>query len=74
MKNWVSKGLLWAFAGYFLTIILVPVMSGNTLTPFKLGGGAALWIITGLSIGSLFYNKNSRPKAAAKNKRKRKRS
>ena len=72
MKTSVSRGLLWGLGGYFLTIILIPVMSGNQLSPFKLGFGAALWLITGLSIGSLFYN-TSKPKATAKGKRKKKR-
>ena len=72
MKTWIAKGLLWGLGGYFLTIILIPVMSGNGLTPFKLGFGAALWFITGMSIGNLFYNKPVKGKTARAKRKKRK--
>lgn len=70
MKTWIGRGLLWALVGYFLTIILTPVMSGDKITTYKLLVGAVIWIVTGLAIGELFYNKT---RATAKGKRKKKR-
>lgn len=69
MKRWIAMGLLWGLGGYFLTIILIPVMSSETLSVFKLSLGAALWIVTGLAIGSLFYAKASTTKGKRKKKR-----
>lgn len=70
MKRWISMGLLWAAGGYFLTIILLPVMSGDKLSAYKLSVGVVIWIMAGLAIGNLFYNKQ---KAATKSRRKKKR-
>ena len=67
MKGWVGKGLVWAIGGYAITIILLPILEDSKITVFKLILGAILWLVTGLSIGSLFYNKEI---AKAKTKRK----
>lgn len=57
MKGWVGKGLLWAIGGYAITIIFLPILEDSKITAYRLILGAVLWLVTGLSIGSLFYNK-----------------
>ncbi len=60
MKRWVSRGLLWAVALYIVIIIIVPIVDGEKLSAFKIALGIPLWIITGLAMGALFYNKGSK--------------
>ena len=67
MKKWVSRGLLWAVAMYIITIIIVPIAGGEKLSTFKIALGIPLWLVTGLAIGSLFYDKGN--KARRKSRR-----
>lgn len=67
MKKWVSRGLLWAVALYVVTIIIVPIADGEKLSAYKIMLGIPLWLVTGLAIGSLFYDKGS--KARRKSRR-----
>lgn len=70
MATWKLKGLLTGAALYIITIILLPIIEDNPLTPYRLVMGILLWIVTGLAIGYLFFNKETvkgkRKKAAKK--------
>lgn len=69
MKKWVSRGLLWAVALYAITIIIIPIADGEKLSAYKIILGIPLWLVTGLAIGSLFYNKEvTRAKTKRKNR------
>ena len=68
MKKWLRSGLLWGGLLYLITMILFPILSGENLSFAKIILGIFLWIVVGLAIGFLFFNK---PVTAAKKKKKR---
>jgi hypothetical protein len=62
MATWKLKGLLTGAAMYIITIILLPIIEDNPLTPFRLLTGIVLWIVAGLAVGYLFFNKKAKGK------------
>lgn len=65
MKDWLRSGLVYGGILYIFTIMLLPLMSGEKLSFFKIIMGIPLWIVTGIALGFIF--KRNKP---AKKKRK----
>lgn len=61
MKKWVWKGLLWAVLFYIVTIIIFPILEGESISAYKVVIGIPIWLVTGLSIGA-FFNKETKKK------------
>lgn len=66
MKDWLRSGLVWGGILYIFTIMLLPLMSGEKLSFFKIIMGIPLWIITGIAIGFIFKKKKKQVKKTRK--------
>jgi hypothetical protein len=62
MKKWVRSGLVWGGLLYIITIIALPMLSGEQLSYYKIIMGIPLWIAAGLAIGYLFEKKGTAKK------------
>jgi choline-glycine betaine transporter len=72
MKKWVKWGLFWGTIMYVITIVLIPLLSGEGLLTRKLILGVPLWVVVGLILGRLFKNdEKGKGKTSAKRKKKR---
>lgn len=60
MKKPFKRGLLWGIIFYLLSMIIIPLLSGEKLSVFKMLMGIPLWIITGIALG---YILNDRKKS-----------
>lgn len=60
MKKPFKHGLLLGIAFYLLSMIIIPLLSGEKLTAYKLLMGIPLWLITGIALGYIMNDRKKR--------------
>lgn len=60
MKKPFKRGLLWGISFYLLSMIIIPLLSEEKLSIFKMLMGIPLWLITGIALGYIMNDRKKR--------------